>query len=145
MKAICIYFILFICTINNESLKVEGLKSQYAQNENLEFSVVNKGSKKENFYVSVEYFNNDKCEWGEFITDISNPASKITFIKTIGPHKKIKYSISVKEISNGNWFDVKKFRLKVVYDRNIQKMDCNSFSDSFEIKRAKLMRIKLSS
>jgi hypothetical protein len=134
------FFLIFMfsCTVS-KAIRIDGLKSKYNINQDLEFSVINNSDEKY-YYVGLECFDNNM--WIEIINDITNPLSRMSLIKNLKPNIKQSEKLPLRNIFIlENFLTFKKYRLKMVYGKFLNEINSNFYSESFEIVEDKWQKL----
>jgi hypothetical protein len=124
---------LLNCQQDND-ITISGLKASYYYTENINYNIKNISDSNLYYYVSIEYYNDEK--WEELINDIKRPTSMSSEIMLIKPNQVVQNSIPLKNIFYlDNFLKFKKYRLKINYGYEITMLNKISLSEDFKIKK----------
>jgi hypothetical protein len=132
MKTILLFLLLGCLTQNTmNDILIENIKESYLNNESFQAKLSNKTTSPLFYYIGIECYINE--EWREVVNDITNPKSNSSKISKINSKETKEIIFAIDSVLNDFTPNFDKYRLKISYGNEVDKIDKLLFSESFKI------------
>lgn len=135
-KILIVNILSFACiNTNDKAISLSNIKDVYYIDSSNYIEIINHSKNIVYYYISLDFYQDSVYK--ELITDIANPFSKATAIKTLNSDEKKYYLFDLKKFSRNydNLYEFEKYRLRVIYGRNFNNITSEYYSPSFKIKK----------
>ncbi|MCU7695281.1 hypothetical protein ACFSPU_06020 [Haoranjiania flava] len=135
-KFLIVNILSFACiNTNDKAISLSNIKDVYYIDSSNYIEIINHSKNIVYYYISLDFYQDSVYK--ELITDIANPFSKATAIKTLNSDEKKYYLFDLKKFSRNydNLYEFEKYRLRVIYGRNFNNITSEYYSPSFKIKK----------